>query len=311
MPPPQPQWGPQDPAGRYFCDPYSLDGRARLAPVPLDPAQRLAWDGIITNSAAFASHDGNANALASSDDLSNDVDKMGLASFDEVSYPEYAEELVPDGEVFDCDDPGKFGPSEISHDSDAKALDVQEDAFHYEDAEELESLDEASEAVDVEERNPPGESINNKAAGNFDSLTDAPNGGAAENLPSDASSSLTSSVNQIKDAVEPNASGFDDSGSPPDDEGEKDEDLEAGANEIGSAQQITPGFRCELCAYWDAKNKTVPICNCAQGRFHPECLANAGTWVLALECINCHGLTRHAIRRPIPPVVKQKALRHR
>ena len=107
MPPPQPQWRPQDPAGRYFCGPHILDGRTRLAPVPLDPAQRLAWVGVITNSAAFASHDENANELASSEDLSNDEDKKVFAPSDEVSYPEYAEELVHDGKVLDRDDPGK------------------------------------------------------------------------------------------------------------------------------------------------------------------------------------------------------------
>ena len=123
---------------------------------------------------------------------------------------------------------------------------------------------------------PLGEFINNKGVGNFGSLTDASDGGDAENLPSDASSSLTFSVNQIKDAVEPSASGVDDSGSSPDDEGEKDEHIEAGANDTGSAQHVTPDMRCELCAGWDATNKTVPFCNCAQGRLHPECLASAG-----------------------------------
>ena len=52
---------PQDSTGGYLCGPHVHDGRAHLAPVPLDTAQQLAWDGIIMRSATFASHDENAN----------------------------------------------------------------------------------------------------------------------------------------------------------------------------------------------------------------------------------------------------------
>ena len=95
---------------------------------------------------------------------------------------------------------------------------------------------------------PLDEPIDNKGAGNFGSLEDASNGGDAENLSSDASASHTFSANQVKDEAAPSASDLNDSDTPPDDEGENDEDLEAGLNDTVSAQHVPPDVRCELCA---------------------------------------------------------------
>jgi len=306
------QWGPLPSSGGYLChpsNPYFPNGRVRFPPGPLDHDQHIAWNGIITNSAAYASPDENAHAPASSEDLSTGVDEESFVPSDEVSPPGDEEGLLPEADVFHSGDRGEIGLDAPPHCSDDAAFDAQADSFQYEVREDVFwCYGNVHESGNVEGTHSVGDNINNDASGNFEPPVDASVGDTAGSLPPGDSSSLSFSVDRTMDAKEPNASGFDDSGGPPNDEDENDRDFEAEINDSGSEQHVDPDCRCELCAAWDTKNETVPFCGCDEGRFHPACLASAGTWKPALECIKCHGLTRNGIRRPIPAVVKQRAL---